>query len=44
MNKEGYVSVEDLVCFVNMCTRKLYRVRDALQIVRRLGGAGYGSN
>jgi hypothetical protein len=36
LNKLGYICVEDLVCFVNLHTKNLYRNRDLLTIFKRV--------
>lgn len=36
VNKKGYLSIEDLVCFVNLYTGHFYKNRDLTLIFRRL--------
>lgn len=40
MNKKGYLSIEDIVCFVNLYTGKFFRNRDAIGLMRRFGREG----
>lgn len=35
LNKKGYLSIEDIVCFVNLHTGKFYRNRDAIGLLKR---------
>lgn len=35
LNQKGYLSIEDLVCFINVHTLKFYRSRDAAQLFKR---------
>lgn len=36
LNRKGYLSIEDLVCFVNLYTGHFYKNRDLALIFRRL--------
>jgi hypothetical protein len=35
LGKKGYLTVEDIVCFVNLYTGKFYRNRDAIGLFKR---------
>ena len=36
LSNKGYLSIEDLVCFVNLYVNKFYRNRDLALVMRRL--------
>jgi hypothetical protein len=36
LNRLGFICVEDLVCFINLHTKNLYRNRDLLTIFKRI--------
>lgn len=38
LGKKGYLSIEDIVCFVNLYTGKFFRNRDATTVYKRFLG------
>ena len=44
MGKKGSLTVEDLVCFVNVYTGNFFRNRDMLLLMRRISKKGVEKN
>jgi hypothetical protein len=40
LNRKGFLSIEDLVCFVNLHTGNFFRNRDAIGLFKRFAENG----